>query len=50
MIDIRSTLYRLEISYQGNSDDRYKVYILHTRDFIPGECRPYIYHSEFPRV
>jgi hypothetical protein len=32
MIDIRSTLYKLETSYPGNSE----------------ECRPYIYHSEFP--
>ena len=52
MIDIRSTLCRLETSYPGNRyiglqtrdfipqgtlNDRYKVYTLQTRDFIPGE-------------
>ena len=37
MIDIRSTLYRLETSYPGTLNDRYKVYTLQTRDFIPGE-------------
>ena len=39
MIDIRSTLYRLETSYsqtRGTLNDRYKVYTLQTRDFIPG--------------
>ena len=35
MIDIRSTLYRLGTSYPGNLNDRYKVYTLQTRDFIP---------------
>ena len=41
MIDIRSTLYRLDIRTLilpwGTLNDRYKVYTLQTRDFIPGE-------------
>ena len=37
MIDIRSTLYRIETSYPGGIlNDRYKVYTLLTRYFIPG--------------
>ena len=37
MIDIRSTLYRLGLHTRGTLNDRYKVYTLQTRDFIPGE-------------
>ena len=36
MIDIRSTLYRLDF-IPRELNDRYKVYTLQTRDFIPGE-------------
>jgi hypothetical protein len=36
MIDIRSTLCRLGTSYRGTLNDRYKVYTLLIRDFIPG--------------
>ena len=36
MIGIRFTLCRLETSYPRTLNDRYKVYTLQTRDFIPG--------------